>query len=457
MENKPARRGRPPSDGKPSNYSSTQRKVNSEAYDNPNFSQQKQNSWTEQKRPSGPKKYIVDRNNQTITLQAGVWYEDEIWKDSVIRFIKELISEHILNDPETETIKNSFFNFLDENPINCLDFYKVFVSQTYDPVYNYENLEKMGDTAIKLAFTRFVYIKNVKDNLNMDAAAVNNYVSTYLSKGSFGVLAKDKLKINSKNIILFNGTESMSMFEDVFESFCGALLSIGEMFSSGFGYFMCQRFAETMTNPEFLNLTFSLEEKQEAVPPFTWIKEIYDTIGRAEGDSYEEKNGVILTVTDQDTISYRFEITKSVKKIIEKYLSGGIKLDDNLVVYETGFLDNTPDNLQILNNECASKAREFLVNNGFDDEFILRLKLGKRRNRLEYNGLDVRKLDKKIKDNNILGLETKENRNSSLMILNEITKVNGEFKYKTVMVRPFTKRTKKEDEIALFNDYLKDV
>jgi len=445
MENR--RRGRPVSSGKPSNYV-TEKRWNSEAMgkadDNKVFQK------------SGKREYITDRKNrETIPLQVGAWYEDEIWKDSVVKFIKELITEHILNDPDTEAIRNSFFEFMDENPVNNMDFYKVFVSASYDPIFNYENLEKVGDIAIKLAFIRFVYIKNVKDNLNMDAATINNYVSRYLSADRFGKISKESLKMNSKNLILFNGKESVSMYEDVFESFCGALMSVGEIFNTGFGYFLCQRLAETLTLPEFLNLNFSDQERFEAVPPFTWIKEIYDTIGRAEGDVDEKNNGFILTRTDEDTVSYRFEITKSLKRIIEKYLSGGAKLEDNLVIYETDFRDNNSETLKILNAECASKAREFLVNNGFDDEFILRLKLGKQRSRLEYNGVDVKKLDKKIKEKEIIGLDVEAKDNTLLLKLNEITKKNGQFVYTTVMVRPYTKRTKTEDEVALFNDYIK--
>lgn len=406
-----------------------------------------------------PAKYITGQMTfpETIPIEIGKWYEDEIWKDEVMRFSKSLITDYVLNLDQDEPIRTQFFNFLDENSIHAFDFYKAFISETEDPIYNYETLEKIGDSAIRAAMNRYIYIKNSLEDLELGPEGITDYINKYSSKKEFADISKNVLKISSANI-RYIGTESPTLYEDVFEAFTGAMFSTGEIFRSGFGYFMCQRFTETLMGPGFFDIKFTPDETYKAKPAQNILKELYELI--PDVPQAEKSKSGLYDIFNEDRTKYavKFELSPSLRNYIEKIFPGSVIDPKRAVVYKSDFVPHTKDNIQILRGIAARKGADYLKASGFDEELIMKIRFTKQLMKMKRYGLDIEKLKRKLDDRNIIALVKKEDDKFGLIEIREVTRLHGKaklFKETTIASRKFVPGDDKNAiEMAMYEEYI---
>lgn len=108
-----------------------------------------------------------------------------------------------------------------------------------DPMGNYDVLESVGDEACALAFKD--YVSSVQKNPRIDKGELSVSKSRYMSKefqADFGSNMKLVRWIITDPII----KASVKANEDLFESFCGALIRTGDVIKGGLGYLLVRNF-----------------------------------------------------------------------------------------------------------------------------------------------------------------------------------------------------------------------
>jgi len=143
--------------------------------------------------------------------------------------------ENLLKTYVPSLTGDKFNRFVDKQ---ALDIWKrAFTHQSYnaDPAFNYEPLETEGDRVLDLVFTSFImeYYKIImeKDITPQFITNLKHYYMSKLRQGELGeMLGLPRFLIKSDLV-----TTDISMVEDMFESFFGALYNIGNNISYGFG------------------------------------------------------------------------------------------------------------------------------------------------------------------------------------------------------------------------------
>lgn len=110
-----------------------------------------------------------------------------------------------------------------------------FTDKSYNPNYgyNYEILEKIGDSALKLTFSRLLQVRFP----NISESQISELASYYLSKIELSKISKS-LGISDYVRTLLD--KNINMFEDVLEAIYGALMEIGDkIYQVGVGYILC--------------------------------------------------------------------------------------------------------------------------------------------------------------------------------------------------------------------------
>jgi len=151
-----------------------------------------------------------------------------------------------------------------------------FTHETFDLNNNYEQLETIGDRVLELPFVR--YILNLFPSLT--SQEITLIKSKYMSKVFQGTTAR-KLGFGPW-IRIAEGLPNVSILEDSFEAFFGALDAVGEQkLGPGFGFILTMK---------FLNYLFKdiVIDPREGKTAKSQIKEIFEKLNWGKGGAREE-------------------------------------------------------------------------------------------------------------------------------------------------------------------------
>jgi dsRNA-specific ribonuclease len=179
------------------------------------------------------------------------------WDKNFLKFLKSMLAPIA----KEETI-NKIVN------VNTLPMWKkAFTHETIDLNDNYEQLETIGDRVLELVFLKYL-LRKFPD---LSPQEITELKSKYMSKIYQGTTSR-KLGFGDW-IRVGNDISSISILEDVFESFFGALFEISDMeIGDGVGYVMALKFLTMI----FSDVEFDLSKAQGH--PRSQIKEILEML-----------------------------------------------------------------------------------------------------------------------------------------------------------------------------------
>lgn len=380
----------------------------------------------------------------TYIAQEGEWNTDEVWKSKTLNFVKEIISTYILYDPELQIHKERFFNFIDESPANQIQLYTCFVSKHYDKKYNYEKLEFLGDKVIGASLNKILYIANERFSLGFQPNNFTEYFTKYLSKNELKKVGK---VLNLVEYGKFRETINSSLLEDYTEAFIGGLFLTGEAFSPGFGHFICDKFALTISGPGFLDLKFTREEIRNTQNPSQWVSQMIESL---PGSKKKEYKNMMKVYTVGNKFYCKFILTGSLLSLIEKNFNVS-NLKEKVIVDMSDQLEDTSKIAQMV---AAKKVKEWMISIGIDERLKDNIKFGSLVARAVRKGFEhKRKLMAKMKERNVFALEVKDVQEKELAELYEKTYSQ---KTEQIIEELFSSTPNKENyEVRLLEEYIK--
>ena len=202
--------------------------------------------------------------------------------------------------------KNRLYNFLSETLKNIkvpdniiLQFLSVqnfptwidsFTEDSFDPLHNYDVLEVLGDKILDAAFAQYL-MKRFKTEIaegKINEKGISNLRIEYMSKIKQAGLSY-KLRLPEFVRINPNLSLSVHIVEDIFEAFFGALFTVGEDLSPGYGFTCCFLMIEYLFSDIVLDQVFLYD------PSKTYINQTFNEMGwgktpkifkNKEGDKY---------------------------------------------------------------------------------------------------------------------------------------------------------------------------
>jgi dsRNA-specific ribonuclease len=278
------------------------------------------------------------------------------------------------------------------------DFFALcFIHPSYDWKNNYESLEKVGDSYLKCCMIKYLYKIDIEKDLGLNDDGINNYISKYADKSRLASVGQ--YYHLDKYVIKIGNVETTSLYEDLVEAFLGAMASECDKIGIGLGFIAVYNFVVNMIENIF-KLKFTKEEFEESRPAGTWFKEIYDIIDK-------DKSNELFDVRDE----------KSTQPVYEFWLRGSLldTINDNnqrlqkAAVLEPKLLAQTIYKGQkqkitrrLAENNLASYAKKILIKSGFDNKYILFLRLMKNIQLSGLNETDQTKLLKKMNSDGYL-------------------------------------------------------
>jgi dsRNA-specific ribonuclease len=207
------------------------------------------------------------------------------WKVNLREYLKDLL-KNIVKEKQVETL-------LTENVMDI--WYKAFTHETFDLNNNYEQLETIGDRVLELPFVKYILMK-YPDLTSKEITLIKSHYMSKLFQGS----TSRKLGFQPW-IRIAEGISTISVLEDVFESFAGALFeSADKNFGPGFGY------AVTLNFIIFLFKNIEIDLNVAKGKPKSQIKEIFEKLqwgkgGPTENFTFDEtENNYVFTVSFSD-------------------------------------------------------------------------------------------------------------------------------------------------------------
>lgn len=172
------------------------------------------------------KPLLVYRNDSIVgTKQAEVHDEmeevDPKWREDLKSFLRNMLSKFLEPDEVERYLSDDVFDV----------WIKTFTHLSYDPNYNYEELEKLGDKVIDLTFQVFLMRKFG----DITPAASSAFKDRYASKEFQSRLS---MKFGFARLIRTRDmTTNIHILEDVLEAFIGAVFTVSDLVDGdGAGY-----------------------------------------------------------------------------------------------------------------------------------------------------------------------------------------------------------------------------
>jgi ribonuclease-3 len=202
--------------------------------------------------------FIQPKRNSVIsssTINKNL--SEEEWDKSFEIFLKNTLAP-VAKEDIIHKIINS----------NTLSMWKkAFTHETIDLNDNYEQLETIGDRVLELCFLKYL-LRKFPD---LSPQEITELKSKYMSKIYQGTTSR-KLGFGNWTRV-GNDISSISILEDVFESFFGALFEISDdIIGDGVGYVLCLKFLTLI----FEDVKFDLSKAQGH--PRSQIKEIFEML-----------------------------------------------------------------------------------------------------------------------------------------------------------------------------------
>jgi dsRNA-specific ribonuclease len=226
---------------------------------------------------------------------------EEEWNRNFELFLKNILTPVAKEDTINKIV----------NPNTLFMWKKAFTHETIDLNDNYEQLETIGDRVLELCFLKYL-LRKFPD---LSPQEITELKSKYMSKIYQGTTSR-KLGFGDW-IRVGNDISSISILEDVFESFFGALFEISDtIIGDGVGYVLSLKFLTLI----FEDVKFDLSKAQGH--PRSQIKEIFEML-KLDPENQdititEKGTNVVLTITDEtfnELIAFE-KMTKDSSKVI---------------------------------------------------------------------------------------------------------------------------------------------
>ena len=194
------------------------------------------------------------------------------------------------------------------SPKNMKIWTKAFTHESVDRINSYEDLELLGDAVIDLCFKLYVF----KLQPTIDKEDMSNLRNYYLSVDYLPSLTR---KYNFVEYIDMKTRPKAGIFEDVFESFFGALYNVAENVQKNSGFTICQK----MFDHIFGNI--ELDKSRSKLVPKSYIGQIVFRKFKLEEpveEDYQNKN------YNETTININSRAIELYGKLGFKFPSDGI-------------------------------------------------------------------------------------------------------------------------------------
>lgn len=170
--------------------------------------------------------------NQIAEYRAGVkrgqYIDLDLWFDRYRTYLYRLLEPMIPDDPELVQ------DLVNQEAMNI--WTRGMISDLFDPQYNYQTYEKLGDSVLELAFNEYLFRRNPK----ITESEISEYKNYYLSKIFLSDLARniglDKFLLvtptrdkrqTDPTIGDIRASNYIDLQEDAFEAFMGAMFLVG--------------------------------------------------------------------------------------------------------------------------------------------------------------------------------------------------------------------------------------
>ncbi len=263
------------------------------------------------------KLFTIKTNRSNITPIYNI-------KDLVFNILKNIVA-----DPHLY-LKDEYINI----------WTRSFTSETFDPTFNYEDPEYVGDRVLKVVYPKYLSLRypdyNRKELSNVDMLVMEKK-NQYDLAFELGLI--DLIKVPHRNLI------PVGVGGDVFEAFFGALDKVGDLVMPGTGMVLCFNLIAYIFNqnaiPENLKLGSSkmiVEQifKRLLLPPLTL--------------KIERNNVTVISLElTNEHLAYFNNRNKFLKPVIG-YAKGKSQKPTIIKAYENAY--------------------EYLINQGINDQFI---------------------------------------------------------------------------------------
>jgi dsRNA-specific ribonuclease len=277
----------------------------------------------------------IDQDLDTKTFYMIPTTRNDIEKERqmfIYNFLKNIIS----NDKERAKYVT---------PKNMKIWNDAFTHESLDRNNNYEDMEKIGDAMLKLYFTQYL----LKKDPSLDKAELTYLVNWYLSENYLPTLSR---KYNFVKYIESKVPLRPKFFEDVFESFFGALFEVSENIQKDNGYIVGRNMAYHIFDE--IDLDLSDTGPKETDPKSFILQNIFQKIKIPVPQEVDEKrdNRVDMNIVISPDAWYFFD-------------ERGIRLPTNYIIGHGSGI--TKD---IARKNAWRVARENLEKRGITKQYI---------------------------------------------------------------------------------------
>lgn len=169
------------------------------------------------------------------------------WRSEFKEFITDIISKIYKGNP------SDIFNENTEKKY----FLRAFVHETINSDNNYEALEKLGDSAMGYAFDAMI----LREEPHRTSAELSVIHSSMLSKSSLNIYSR---RWGLDKFVILKGIQvTDSVAEDLYESFCGAIVRAGDEYKRGLGIVLVENFVTTTMYTDLYGPPDSTEEEKQ--------------------------------------------------------------------------------------------------------------------------------------------------------------------------------------------------
>lgn len=227
--------------------------------------------------------------------------------------------------------------FLTQDAMNL--WTQAMATRLFDPRFNYESLETLGDSALGLGLVEYL----TKRYPNITPEQITNLKAKYVSKDTLRDISKRLYGFDNWVLLLppivkngefyydnsINISEYVSILEDVFEAFLGAMFLIGDKF----GYPLVKQFVEKTYD------RYGIDMKEAKGPVKTRLQQMIEAFTKDKIRETYIKNKTDNTITlelPESLIQTLGAMGIRLKPVIAKS-NGQTKGNAERAAYEQGF------------------------------------------------------------------------------------------------------------------------
>jgi len=242
---------------------------------------------------------------------------------------------------------------------NLRDVWKLaFTHPSYDPDNNYETLEALGDAELRYVFKQYLYNRYP----DITEGELNDLDNKYMSTQHQSILGK-ALKLDKWLIKSDNFDVTSSIFEDIFESFCGAIdKCMGGKKSSTVLHSIIELIYNDFNFPRG-------KDAQNSRPVF---EQIFNRIGKSSKKYYIAEPQKHL---EEGNWMTKITLTEDAKKLLNRH---GIEIKAKSFEVKKG-------SKKISSNLCYTHIVKYLRNQGLTEDLINKITIEKESSDKNYN------------------------------------------------------------------------